>query len=67
MYFHLNNVQADNCLLKNGLDLGSNLFPYYNFWVDLSGRNADGLGSRCTFKLTMCKATNAFQKTDRIR
>ena len=30
---------------KNGLDLGSNLFPYFNFWVHISGGNLDGLGA----------------------
>ena len=59
MYFQDKNLQVDNCILKNGLDPGSDLLPYFNFWIHMSGRNLDGLGSRCTFNLTIFKSSTA--------
>ena len=65
MYFQVKNLQVDNCILKNGLDLGSNLFPYFNFWIHIPGRNRVRLGIRCTFTLTMSKPIADFQKETR--
>ena len=53
MYFYLNNLQFDNCLIKTGQDPSINIFLYFKFWIHMSGRNQVGQESRCIFTFTI--------------
>ena len=45
MYFHVKNLQVENCLLENGQEPVLYIYSHFNFWIHMSGRNLDGLGA----------------------